>query len=77
MKSSKLVKDAEMHAEEDKKKRELVETRNQADSLIYSTERSIKDLGDKVDAATRTKVEEASTRCARPWKAKMWPKSSV
>jgi molecular chaperone DnaK len=55
----KLVKDAEMHAEEDHKKRELVEARNSADSLIYATEKSIKDLGEKVDAATKQKVEEA------------------
>jgi molecular chaperone DnaK len=54
------VKDAELHAEEDRKKKELIEARNHADSLIYSTEKSIKDLGEKVDAATRTKVEEAS-----------------
>ena len=53
------VKDAEMHAEEDRKKKELVEARNHADSLIYSTEKSMKDLGEKVDAATRGKVEEA------------------
>jgi molecular chaperone DnaK len=56
----KAVKDAELHAEEDKKKKEIVEARNHADSLIYSTEKSLKDLGDKVDATTRTKVEEAS-----------------
>ena len=55
----KLVKDAEMHAEEDKKKRELVEAKNSADALIYSTEKSIKDLGDKVDGETKTKVEDA------------------
>ena len=55
----KLVKDAEMHIEEDHKKRELVEARNHADQLIYSTERSIKDLGEKVDKATKTKVEDA------------------
>jgi molecular chaperone DnaK len=54
-----LVKDAEMHAEDDKKKREVVEARNSADALIYSTEKSIKDLGDKVDSDTKTKVEEA------------------
>jgi molecular chaperone DnaK len=53
------VKDAEMHAEEDKKKRELVEARNHADSMIYQTEKSIRDLGDKVDEATRKKVQEA------------------
>jgi molecular chaperone DnaK len=54
-----LVKDAESHAEEDHKKRELVEARNHADTLIYSTERSIKDLGEKVDKDTKVKVEEA------------------
>ncbi len=54
------LKDAEMHAEDDKKKKELVEARNQADSLIYATEKSIKDLGDKVDDETKTKVEAAT-----------------
>ncbi len=54
------VKDAELHSEEDKKKKELVEARNHADSLIYSTEKSLKDLGDKVDAGTRGKVESAA-----------------
>ena len=56
----KLIKDAELHAEDDKKKKELVEARNSADALIYSTEKSIKDLGDKVDGATKTKVEDAT-----------------
>ena len=55
-----LVKDAEMHAEDDKRKKEIVEARNSADALIYSTEKSIKELGDKVDSETKTKVEEAS-----------------
>jgi len=55
----KLVKDAELHAEDDKKKRELVDARNTADALIYSTEKSIKDLGDKVDNETKSKVENA------------------
>ena len=53
----KLIKDAEMHAEEDKSKRELVEARNSADALIYSTEKSISELGDKVDSETKTNVE--------------------
>jgi molecular chaperone DnaK len=53
----KLIKDAELHSEEDKKKKDLVEARNHADALIYSTEKSIKDLGDKIDAATKSKVE--------------------
>ncbi len=55
----KLVKDAEMHAEEDRKKKELVEARNAADALIYQTEKSIKDLGDKIDASTKSQVEAA------------------
>ena len=46
-----------MHAEEDKKKRELVETKNHADALIYSTERTLRDMGDKVDAKTRQDIE--------------------
>jgi molecular chaperone DnaK len=54
-----LVKDAEMHAEDDKMKRNLVEARNEADALIYSTEKSIKELGDKVDSDTKNKVEES------------------
>ncbi|MFH2043729.1 MAG: molecular chaperone DnaK [Pseudomonadota bacterium] len=58
----KLIKDAELHAEDDKKKKELVEARNNADALIYSTEKSIKDLGDKVDASTKTSVDDAIGR---------------
>jgi molecular chaperone DnaK len=53
------LKDAELHAEEDKKKKELVDARNTADALIYSTEKSIKELGDKVDSETKTNVEAA------------------
>jgi len=53
-----FVKEAEIHAEEDKKKREFIETRNQADALIYSTERTLRDMGDKVDAKTRQDIEE-------------------
>ncbi|MBF0224516.1 MAG: molecular chaperone DnaK [Desulfobacterales bacterium] len=54
---NKLVKEAELHSEDDKKKKELVEARNHADSMIYSTEKSIKEIGDKVDAATKSKIE--------------------
>jgi molecular chaperone DnaK len=54
-----LVKDAELHAEDDKKKRALVDARNHADTLIYSTEKSIKEMGDKVDDATKSGVESA------------------
>jgi molecular chaperone DnaK len=55
----KLIKDAEIHAEEDKARKHLVELKNQADTLIYSTEKSLGDLGDKVDPATRSQVESA------------------
>ena len=58
----KLIKDAEMNAEDDKKKRALVEARNTADSLIYQTEKSIKELGDKVDAETKSKVDDVVGR---------------
>ncbi len=54
-----LVKDAELHADEDKKKRELVDARNVADSLIYSTEKSIKDVGDKLDESTKGDIDRA------------------
>jgi len=55
----KLIKDAEMHEEEDKKKRELVDARNMADSLIYSTEKSIKEVGDKIDESTKANINQA------------------
>ncbi len=57
-----LVKDAELHSEEDKKTKELVEARNQADSLIYASEKSIKDLGEKVDASTKSNIASAIER---------------
>ncbi len=52
-----LVKDAETHADEDKKKQQLIEARNHADSLIYATEKSITDLGDKLDSLLRGEIE--------------------
>lgn len=53
-----MTKDAEMHAEEDKRRKEVVETRNSADAMVHATEKSLKDLGDKVDAATKANVEK-------------------
>jgi len=50
--------DAESHAEEDRRRKELVETRNQADALIYETEKILRELGDKVSEATRKSVQE-------------------
>ncbi len=52
-----MVKDAESHAEEDKKRRELVELRNQADALIHTTEKTLADAGDKVPAEEKTAIE--------------------
>ena len=57
-----MVKDAEAHAEEDKQKREEVETRNRADSLVYETEKNLKEFGDKVDDATKEKVNAGVER---------------
>ena len=56
---NKMVKDAELHAEEDKKKRALVDTKNNAESLIDQTEKTLKEHGDKVDAETRKSIESA------------------
>ena len=56
---NKKVKEAEMHAEEDKKKKEKMEALNQAESTIYQTEKTIKDMGDKVSAAEKEAVEAA------------------
>jgi molecular chaperone DnaK len=55
----KMVKDAEEHAAEDKKRKDAVEAKNQADSLIHSTEKAMSEHGDKVDAADKTAIEAA------------------
>jgi molecular chaperone DnaK len=55
----KMTKDAESHAEEDKKKREVVDLKNQADQLTYATEKTLKEHGEKVSADTRGKIENA------------------
>ncbi|MCP3887357.1 MAG: molecular chaperone DnaK [Desulfobulbaceae bacterium] len=52
-----MTKDAELHAEEDKQRKDLVETRNSADALVHATEKTLKDLGDKVDEETKGNVE--------------------
>jgi molecular chaperone DnaK len=54
-----MVRDAEAHAEEDKRFRELVETRNKADALIHTVGKTLTELGEKVDGAERAKVESA------------------
>ncbi|HEY4430792.1 MAG TPA: molecular chaperone DnaK [Paenibacillus sp.] len=57
-----MMKDAELHAEEDRKRKELVEAKNSADQLVYSTEKVIKDLGDKADASEVEKANEAKDK---------------
>ena len=54
-----MVKEAEKHAAEDEKRKKLVEARNNADSLIYSTEKSVKELGDKVDGAKKEEIDSS------------------
>jgi molecular chaperone DnaK len=57
-----LIKDAELHADEDRQRKHLVDARNQADALIYATEKSMTDLGAKIDGPTRMELEDALTR---------------
>jgi molecular chaperone DnaK len=57
-----MVKDAEVHAEEDKKKREEVQLHNEAEMLVYETEKNLKDFGDKIDAETRSSLDLAINR---------------
>ena len=57
----KLVKDAASHTEDDKKRRKLAEAKNQADNLIYQTEKNLTEYGDKVDAEEKTKIQDAVT----------------
>ncbi len=54
-----MVKDAEAHAEDDKKRREMVEAKNQAEALVHTTEKTVSEAGDKVPAADKAEVEEA------------------
>ncbi len=54
---NKLVKDAETHAEDDKKKQRLIEARNHADTLVYTTEKSLRDLGENLDAELKAEIE--------------------
>ncbi len=58
----KMVRDAEAHADEDKKRAEVIQVRNQLDGLIYQTEKSLKEFGEKVEAAMKTDVETAITQ---------------
>merc|ERR1712224_786749 len=55
----KMVDEAKTHAEEDKNKKEAVETRNQADSMVYSTEKSLKEHGDKLEVSDKDNIQKA------------------
>jgi molecular chaperone DnaK len=57
-----MRREAEQHAEEDRKRRELIEARNRADNMVYSAEKTLKDLGDKVPADLKQKVEDAASK---------------
>jgi molecular chaperone DnaK len=57
-----MVKDAEAHSAEDQGKRKLIDLRNQADQMVYATEKTLKEHGDKVDAKTRGEIEQAVNR---------------
>lgn len=56
-----MVEDAEKYAEEDRRRREAVEVRNRADQLVYQTDKTLKDQGEKLDAALTAEIEEALT----------------
>jgi len=60
-----MIKEAEVHSEEDRKKRELAEARNQADTLIYTTEKTLKEHGDSVDAVEKQNIEDAIAKVKR------------
>ena len=57
-----MQREAESHAEEDRKAKEAIELRNNADNLAYQCEKQLKDLGDKLDGATKTSVEDAISK---------------
>jgi len=61
----KMMRDAESHSDDDKKKKKLAEVRNEADTLVYTVEKSLKDYGDKVTEAEKKDIEEALERCKK------------
>ena len=61
----KMVRDAESHSDEDKRKKQLAEARNEADTLVYTVEKSLKDYGDKLNEAEKKEIEEAIEGCKK------------
>ncbi len=66
---NKAVKEAEMHAEEDKKHREYIETKNQADNLVYTMEKTLKENGDKISEEDKTKLEQAIEKAKKDFES--------
>jgi molecular chaperone DnaK len=60
-----MMRDAESHSDEDKKKKQLAEARNEADTLVYTVEKSLKDYGDKLNESERKDIEDAIERCKK------------
>ncbi len=60
-----MTRDAESHSDEDRKKKQLAEARNEADTLVYSVEKSLKEYGDKLTEAEKKEIEEALERCRK------------
>ena len=60
-----MVRDAESHSDDDKKKKQLAEARNEADTLVYTVGKSLKDYGDKLSEAEKKEIEEAIERCKK------------
>ena len=60
-----MVKDAETHAADDKKRREVIEARNHLDTIIYTTEKSLKEYGDKIDAKDKQNIEDAISKAKK------------
>jgi molecular chaperone DnaK len=58
-----MTRDAEAHSDEDKKKRQLAEAKNEADTLVYTVEKSVKDYSDKITEAEKKEIEESLERC--------------
>ncbi|MFO0752379.1 MAG: molecular chaperone DnaK [Thermodesulfovibrionales bacterium] len=61
----KMMRDAESHAEEDKKKKQLIEVKNEADTLVYSVEKSVKEYGEKISEGERKEIEAAVEKCRK------------
>ena len=72
-----MVRDAESHADEDKRRREEVEVRNQADSAAYQAEKTLRDLGDKISADERSEVEAKIADVRARWQPTTWSASRV